>query len=44
LFNSLGVESVPYVLAKNLRTGQLVTHNGAMDTAALAEFIGIPAP
>jgi thiol:disulfide interchange protein DsbG len=44
LFNSLGVESVPYVLAKNLRTGQLVTRNGAMDTAALAEFIGLPTP
>ena len=35
LFNSLGVESVPYVLAKNLRTGQLVTRNGAMDTTAV---------
>ncbi|WP_210545903.1 thioredoxin fold domain-containing protein [Rhodoferax sp. PAMC 29310] len=44
LFNSLGVESVPYVLAKNLRTGQLVSRNGAMDTAALAEFIGLPTP
>ena len=44
LFNSLGVESVPYVLAKNLKTGQLVTHSGAMTTAELAEFVGVSAP
>ncbi len=41
LFNSLGAESVPYVLAKNTRTGLVVTHNGAMDAAALAEFLGV---
>ena len=41
LFNSLGVESVPYMLAKNSRTGQVVTHNGAMGAAALAEFLGV---
>ncbi len=44
LFNSLGVESVPYILAKNLQTGQLVTRTGAMNTAELAEFIGVAAP
>lgn len=44
LFNSLGVESVPYILAKNLQTGQLVTRAGAMNTAELAEFIGVSAP
>lgn len=41
LFNSLGVESVPYILAKNARTGQVVTNNGALDTPALAEFLGV---
>jgi thiol:disulfide interchange protein DsbG len=41
LFNSLGVESVPYILAKNFRTGEVVTNNGAMDTPELAAFLGI---
>jgi thiol:disulfide interchange protein DsbG len=41
LFNSMGVESVPFILAKNVRTGQVVTHTGAFETAALAEFLGI---
>ena len=44
LFNSLGVESVPYVLAKNVKTGQLVTRSGAMSTAELAELVGVSAP
>ncbi len=41
LFNSLGVESVPYILAKNLRTGAVVTNTGAMGTAALSAFLGV---
>jgi thiol:disulfide interchange protein DsbG len=41
LLNSLGVESVPYILAKNSRTGQTVTNTGALDTPALTEFLGI---
>lgn len=41
LFNSLKVESVPYILAKNLKTGTVVTNAGAMETAALAEFLGV---
>lgn len=44
LFNSLGAESVPLILAKNLRSGQVVTHNGALPTAALADFLGVAAP
>lgn len=44
LLNSLGVESVPYILAKNLRTGQVVTNTGALDTPALAEFLGLSQP
>ncbi len=41
LFNQLAVESVPYVVAKNIKTGQFVTNTGAMETAALAEFLGV---
>lgn len=41
LFNALAVESVPYVVAKNLKTGQTVTNAGAMETAALSEFLGV---
>ncbi len=41
LFNKLAVESVPYVVAKNIKSGQVVTNAGAMETAALAEFLGV---
>lgn len=44
LFNSLGGESVPFILAKNSRTGQVVINTGALDTPALAEFLGIHQP
>lgn len=44
LFNSLGVDSVPYILARNARTGQVVTNKGALGTAALADFLGIDQP
>lgn len=44
LFNSMGVESVPYIVAKNARTGQVVTNNGALSTEALADFLGIDQP
>ena len=43
LFNSLGVDSVPYIVAKNAQTGQVVTKNGALSTPALAEFLGLAA-
>lgn len=41
LFNSLGATSVPYVVAKNARTGEVVTHSGAMPTPALAALLGV---
>jgi thiol:disulfide interchange protein DsbG len=41
LLNSLGADSVPYILAKNLRTGEVVTNAGAMDTPALEAFLGL---
>lgn len=44
LFTSLGADSVPYIVAKNARTGQLITRGGALDSAALAEFLGVAAP
>jgi thiol:disulfide interchange protein DsbG len=44
LFNQLKVDSVPYVLAKNMKTGQMVTNTGAMTTPALAEFLGVDTP
>lgn len=43
LFNNLGLESVPFVIARNARTGQTVTRTGALDTAALAELLGVDA-
>jgi thiol:disulfide interchange protein DsbG len=44
LLNSFGAESVPFVVAKNLKTGQTVSHEGAFSTQALAEFLGVEAP
>jgi thiol:disulfide interchange protein DsbG len=41
LLTSMGVDSVPYLLAKNKRTGQVVSNNGAMDTPALAQLLGL---
>ena len=41
LFNSLGATSVPYIVAKNARTGEVVTNAGAMPTAALAALLGV---
>jgi thiol:disulfide interchange protein DsbG len=41
LFNSLNVNSVPYIIAKHTQTGQVVTNAGAMDTAALATLLGL---
>ena len=43
LLNSFGAESVPFVVAKNARSGQTVSRNGAMTTAALAELAGLDA-
>ena len=41
LFNSLGATSVPYIVARNARTGEVVTNSGALPTPALAAFLGI---
>ncbi|MEO6624741.1 MAG: DsbC family protein [Burkholderiaceae bacterium] len=44
LFNELGVESVPFIIARNPRTGLTVTNSGSMGTAALAALIGVDWP
>jgi thiol:disulfide interchange protein DsbG len=44
LLGSFGAEAVPFIVAKNLKTGQTVSRDGAMPTAALAEFLGLDAP
>jgi thiol:disulfide interchange protein DsbG len=44
LLNSFGAESVPFIVAKNLKTGQTVTRDGSMLTPALAEFLGVDLP
>lgn len=44
LLNSMGVESVPFIMAKNAQTGQVVTNTGALETAALAAWLGVDAP
>jgi thiol:disulfide interchange protein DsbG len=41
LLNSLGAESVPFVVVKNAVTGQTIAKAGAQTTAGLAEMIGV---
>lgn len=41
MLNSFGAESVPFVVAKNQKTGQTVSREGALSTAALVEFLGL---
>ncbi|HSO44073.1 MAG TPA: DsbC family protein [Rhodoferax sp.] len=41
LLNRLGVESVPFLLGKHRKSGEIVTFNGAMETAALANLLGV---
>lgn len=41
LMTTLGLDAVPFILAKNRRTGELVSHSGAMQTEALAQLLGV---
>lgn len=43
LFNQLKVDSVPFIIGKNARTGAAVSTVGALETKALADFIGVDA-
>lgn len=40
LLTSLGADSVPFIVAKNRHTGEIVSQSGAMDTVALAKLLG----
>lgn len=41
LLNTLGVDSVPFLVAKNRKTGAVVSNTGALDTGPLAQLLGI---
>lgn len=41
LLDSLGADSVPFIVAKHPANGQVITRAGAMETQALAEFLGV---
>lgn len=42
LFEDLGIEGVPFIVAKN-KTGRVITHAGTMTTGALATLLGVDA-
>ena len=44
LLGSFGAEAVPFIVARDLKSGQTVSRDGAMSTQALARFLGIEAP
>lgn len=44
LMNSFGFASIPTIVATHAQTGELVRQEGAMPTAALANFLGLQVP
>lgn len=44
LLNGLGAESVPFIVAKHASTGEVLTMAGSLETAALADFLGLGQP
>jgi thiol:disulfide interchange protein DsbG len=44
LMTRLGFASVPTIVATNAQTGALVTQEGSLSTAALANLLGLQAP
>lgn len=44
LLTSFGAESVPFMVARNLKSGQTISREGAMPTPDLAAFLGLDAP
>jgi thiol:disulfide interchange protein DsbG len=44
LFTRYQFASVPTLVTKNAKTGETVTHEGALSTADLAAFVGVPVP
>jgi thiol:disulfide interchange protein DsbG len=43
LLGTFGAESVPFMVAKNARTGQVFQHEGALTTVELAGLLGLDA-
>lgn len=41
LLDRLGADSVPFIVARHMGSGQVITRAGAMDTAALASWLGM---
>jgi thiol:disulfide interchange protein DsbG len=44
LLNRLGAESVPLMVARHARSGQVITQAGALRTEALSRFLGLDQP
>jgi thiol:disulfide interchange protein DsbG len=44
LLDNLGATSVPYIVARHARTGAVVTHAGALETAELRDWLGMGQP
>ncbi len=41
LMSTLGLDAVPFILGKHRQTGQIVSNSGALETAALAQLLGV---
>ena len=41
IFSQFKVESVPFIVAKNARTGEVVSTAGALETKILIDFLGV---
>ncbi|MEY3871580.1 MAG: hypothetical protein RLZZ296_575 [Pseudomonadota bacterium] len=44
LMTRFGFASIPTIVATNVQTGALITHEGSLTTAALASFLGLQLP
>lgn len=44
LLDRLGANSVPFIVARHARNGQVITQTGAMTTDALSRFLGVEQP
>ena len=44
LLNRLGFTSIPTIVGTHAQTGALVTREGALPTAALAQLLGLQVP
>ena len=44
LLDRLGADSVPFMVARHARNGQVITQAGALSTEALGEFLGLGQP